>query len=221
MKKIISLSVFILFCGFITNAQLISFGLRGGVNFQNINGNDETGNDFDNDVLTGFHAGITADIMAAPDFYFQTGLLYSVKGAKTKDVILGQTINHTLKISYLELPLTFLYKPLLGSGHLLLGFGPYIALGIGGTFEDDDSNNSTDVEFKNTVSITDPLDAFYVRPLDMGANFLVGYELAMGLSLQLNAQLGLLKINPKYEFSTDDDTSAKNTGFGFSLGYRF
>jgi hypothetical protein len=51
---------------------------------------------------------------------------------KVNDVILGQSFNTTLKISYLELPLNFLYKPMLGKGHLLLGFGPYVAFGIGG-----------------------------------------------------------------------------------------
>jgi len=50
---------------------------------------------------------------------------------------------------------------------------------------------------------------------------LVGYEFANKVSFQLNTQLGLTKINPEYEGEANDKTSAKNTGFGFSLGYRF
>jgi hypothetical protein len=57
--------------------------------------------------------------------------------------------------------------------------------------------------------------------MDAGANFLFGYEFANKVSFQLNAQLGLLKINPEYEGTTNDQTSAKNTGFGFSIGYKF
>jgi hypothetical protein len=57
--------------------------------------------------------------------------------------------------------------------------------------------------------------------LDAGANLLAGYEFSNRISFQLNAQLGLAKINSKYENSPNAKTSAKNTGFGVSLGYRF
>ena len=49
---------------------------------------------------------------------------------------------------------------------------------------------------------------------------LAGYEFNNKVSFQLNTQLGLTKINPEYEGSVNDKTAAKNTGFGFSLGYR-
>ena len=200
-----------------------SFGLRAGVNFQNINGKDENGDKLENDLLTGFNIGINAEIPVGVDFYFQPGLLYTIKGAKSKEVILGQTINGKMKISYLELPLNFLYKPLLGTGHLILGFGPYVALGVNGkvTYEGGGSSVDSDIKFKNKVMDTDSDDFVYIRPLEAGANLLAGYEFGNRVSFQLNAQLGLTKINPEYEGIPDDKTSAKNTGFGFSLGYRF
>ncbi len=68
---------------------------------------------------------------------------------------------------------------------------------------------------------SDPDNVVYLRPLDAGANFLVGYEFGNRISFQLNAQLGLTKINSEYEGASNDKTSAKNTGFGFSLGFRF
>jgi hypothetical protein len=37
-----------------------------------------------------------------------------------------------------------------------------------------------------------------LRAFDAGANFIIGYELANMLSLQLNAQLGLIDIYPTY-----------------------
>jgi len=200
-----------------------SFGLRGGVNFQNINGKDENGDKLENDILTGFNLGINAEIPVGIDFYFQPGLLYTIKGAKSEDVILGQTINGKVKISYIELPLNFLYKPMLGKGHLLLGFGPYVALGVNGkvTYEGGGSSLSSDIKFKNKVMNTDSDDVVYFRPLEAGANLLAGYEFGNRVSFQLNTQLGLTKINPEYEGANDDKTSAKNTGFGFSLGFRF
>lgn len=207
----------------ITTAGGTSFGLRGGINFQNINGKDENGNKLKNDLLIGFNMGVNAEIPVAPQFYFQPGLLFTVKGAKTKEKVLDETVNAKVRISYLELPLNFLFKPLLGTGHLLLGFGPYVALGIGGKAKYDvgGSSKTANVKFKNTVKVTDADDVVYIKPLDAGANLLVGYEFSNKVSMQLNTQLGLTKINPSYEGSSNDKTSAKNTGFGLSLGYRF
>ncbi len=230
MKKITSLITIMTFGMLFTQAQQTvshsggsSFGLRGGVNFQNINGKDNAGNKLTNDLITAFHAGITLDIPAGTDFYFQTGLLYSLKGAKINNVFLGQSINSEVKVSYVELPLNFLYKPLLGKGHMLLGFGPYAALGVNGKVTTSGSNSSQDrdIKFQNKVLLTDSRNVAYIKPLDAGANMLIGYEFANNLSFQLNTQLGLLKINPEYEGASNDNSTAKNTGFGFSLGYKF
>jgi Outer membrane protein beta-barrel domain len=226
MKKRISLISVLLLCILFSNAQHsggTSFGLRGGVNFQNINGKDNSNDKLKNDILTGFNVGINAEIPVATEFYFQPGLLFTTKGAKNKEDILGQTINSTIKISYLELPLNFLYKPMLGKGHLLLGFGPYIAFGVGGkaNYEGAGLSRTEDVKFKNTVQLTDSRDVVYFKQLDAGANMLAGFEFGNRVSFQLNAQLGLVDINPKYEGVSNDKTTAKNTGFGLSLGYRF
>ena len=48
--------------------------------------------------------------------------------------------------------------------------------------------------------------------MDAGANMMAGYEFGNRVSVQLNTQLGLTKINPEYEGSPNDKTSAKNTG---------
>ncbi|HQV85140.1 MAG TPA: porin family protein [Chitinophagaceae bacterium] len=230
MKKRISLILVMALGSLFSQAQQTvknsggtSFGLRAGVNFQNITGKDEDGNKLENDLLTGFNIGINAEIPLAPQFYFQPGLLFTTKGAKSEDLILGQTIKGKINISYVEMPLNFLYKPMLGQGRLLMGFGPYVALGVGGkaTYEGGGSSLSEDIEFKKTVKLSDPDDVFYVRPMDAGANLLFGYQFANKVSVQLNAQLGLTKINPEYEGASNDRTEAKNTGFGISLGYRF
>src|SRR4051812_7128897 len=128
MKIRIGLITAMVLSGLISQAQQktvhqggASFGLRAGVNFQNINGKDEDGDKLEYDMLTGFNAGINVEIPIAPQFYFQPGLLYTIKGAKSKEVVLGQTYTGRVKISYLELPLNFVFKPELGTGHFLLG----------------------------------------------------------------------------------------------------
>lgn len=207
---------------FEVNAQgELSFGVRAGVNFQNINGKDEVGDQLENDLTTGFHAGVNVEIPVGA-IYFQPGILFSTKGAKSSPSFLGETVDAKLSTNYIEVPLNVLFKPLLGTGHMLLGFGPYLAYGIGGKYKVENNGNEdeTDVEFQGEVTEADlDNEVFYLKPFDAGANFIIGYEMANNLSLQLNAQLGLIDIYPDYPI--DDDTVWKNTGFGLSVGYRF
>ncbi len=212
----------------IVSAQETSFGIRAGVNFQNINGKDADGDKLENKLIPGFNAGLTVDIPVAPDFYVQPGLLFTTKGAQVGELN-GDVIDGTAKLhlSYLELPINFLFKPALGTGHMLLGFGPYLAYGIGGKFNVDANignlnfNEDWDVEYTNEVDYgKDPVDKYYVKPFDAGANFIIGYESELGLSAQLNAQLGLLEMMPDVK-GIDTDATQRNTGFGISLGYKF
>lgn len=220
-KNLFLIAVLVMF-GFSTMAQQgegLSFGLRGGVNFQNINGKDISGDKLENDLLTGFNAGVVVQIPVAPEFYFQPGLLFTTKGAKS-DNFQGSGIAVELNPSYIELPLNLLYKPLLGKGHMLLGFGPYVAYGIGGKATL--GNDEFDIEYVKDYSSALPYGQ-YLKPLDYGANLFFGYELANGISAQLNTQFGLAEINAKNTnpLYTNSEASFKNTGFGISIGYMF
>jgi len=201
------------------DTQKTSFGILGGVNFQNLNGKDISGNSLDNDMITGYHVGVNMQIPIAPEFYFQPGVMISTKGAKNN----GSLLTTTTKLTYLEVPLNLVYKGLLGNGHIMIGLGPYVAYGISGNvkMESDLISANPDIEFKNVVDLEDPLTVPYYKPLDVGGNIFFGYEMAGGIFVQLNAQLGMLEINPEYEILPNDESSIKNTGFGISLGYRF
>jgi hypothetical protein len=214
---------FFLFSASIAAAQLpaqqrMSFGILGGVNFQNLNGKDMAGNKLENTLIPGFHGGVNVQIPVAPEFYFQPGLLFSTKGAKVS----SEPVTTTYKLSYIELPLNVVYKGMLGNGYFLLGFGPYLGYAIGGkaTYEGGSAEVKRDIEFKNVVELTDPLTTPYFRGMDAGGNIFFGYELAAGLFFHVNAQLGMIKINPEYKILPDDQSVVKNTGFGLSLGYR-
>ena len=199
--KILAVVITTLFTTAILAQSKTTFGIRAGVNFQNLNGKDEAGDKFDYKLKTGFNAGVNAEIPVGIDFYLQPGLLFSTKGAK------ANVGDGKINLSYLELPVNFVYKPELGEGRMVLGFGPYAAYAIGGKTKDPDS----DIEFG------DQPDEW--KRFDAGANLLAGYEFSNKLSFQLNAGLGLIRLNNR----ADDDTksSLKNTGFGVSLGYRF
>lgn len=197
-----------------TTSSGVSFGIRAGVNLQNINGRDVNDNKLENKLAPRFQGGVVVDIPLADQFYIQPGLLFSGKGAKENGT------NNKVSVSYLDVPVTFLFKPLLGTGHMLLGVGPYVGFAIAGKVTDPNDNKET-IKFENSVTpaqyITDP----YLRRMDAGANLLVGYEMSSRMSIQLNSQLGLAKINPEIEGASNSKLALRNTGFGLSLGYRF
>ena len=119
-----------------TSEERTSFGLYGGVNFQNINGKNTLGEKLENSLVSKFHVGVNIEIPVAPEFYVQTGLQYIAKGAKGEVTYIVANTSHEIereiKMNYLEVPLHFVYKPLLGNGHLILGFGPYVGYSLGG-----------------------------------------------------------------------------------------
>lgn len=199
--------------------EKISFAILGGINLQNLNGEDAVGDKLVNDLILGYHAGINTQIPFAPQIYFQPGLLFTTKG--TNDPVGSATKKY--KLSYLEMPLNLVYKAILGNGRIMIGFGPYLAYGIGGKVITEDGSEITesDLEFKNVVETGDPLTTAYFKPFDVGGNIFAGYELASGLFAQLNTQLGLVKINPEDRRISNDQSSVKNTGYGLSIGFRF
>ena len=202
------------FATIFTYAQSTTFGIRAGVNFYNITGKDVTGDKMDNSLKTGFHVGANAEIPIGVDFYVQPGVLFSTKGAKADN-------DDKVNLNYIEIPVNLLYKPDHGTGKLLLGFGPYVAFGAGGKYKIDNGDDLS-IEYEKTITPAQAATGYglYYKSFDAGANLLFGYEMSNHLSVQLNAQLGLVNINPEIT-GIDDKTAWKNTGFGISLGYRF
>lgn len=223
MKKILMLTVTTVFISAAVIAQnKISFGLRLGYSLHTINGKDTDGDKLDNALEDGFNGGVNVEIPIGVDFYLQPGVMYVRKGANLKNYeYFGEVFTGgDVKLAYIEVPVNLLYKPLLGTGRFLLGFGPYVAFGIGREAIVD--QGEFNVEFKNDITTTDlNTTPFWYKPVDAGANIFAGYEFNNKLSFQLNTQLGLIKMNPTLNGSETGDASHKNTGFGISLGYRF
>ena len=94
MKTGLILAVLITCISFTSIAQT-TFGIRGGVNFQNLNGKDEDGSKLSNKLKTGVNIGVTADIpVAAPDYFVQSGLLFTSKGAKIERPDIKVNVNY-------------------------------------------------------------------------------------------------------------------------------
>jgi len=194
-----------------------TFGVRAGANFYTITGKNANGDKLDNNIKTGFNVGVNAEVPLGSGSYLQPGVLYSQKGAKfnTDDYIAGN-----LKLSYIEVPVNYIYKPILGTGRMLLGFGPYVGFGMGGkrTYKGNVPVKEAHVKFTNSFDPNESEPQY--RGIDYGANLLAGYEFSQNISFQINAQLGLAELTPK-NFPAIGKTKSNNTGFGVSVGYRF
>lgn len=216
-KYFILIIAYILGFNATSNAQT-SITLRAGGGLQNINGKDANGSTSKNNVIPAYHFGILMNFGLVDDFSIQTGAIFATKGTKIKDDYLGTPRTRTIHLNYIELPVSFFYKPIIGKNKLLLGFGPYVGFGLSGKIK---SNLQEDekIIWQNSVG-TNQTGHNYFRRIESGANFLFGMEFFEHLQLQLNAQLGLTKINPTDARIADDKTIMKNTGFGISLGWK-
>ncbi len=212
---ILTVVLTILATGIFAQGQKISFAVQAGINFQNQTGVDLLGDEIDNSLLTGFHAGANVIIPVGTDIYFQPGLVFSQKGASSTLSLV--TIDY--KMNYIDIPLNLLYRGKLGEGYVMVGFGPYVAFALSGKVIA--GSVTSDIEFKNTIELTDPLTTTYMKSLDAGAGVFAGYETGFGIYIQLNTQIGLINISPEDTRVGEDNSSLKNVGFGVSVGYRF
>jgi len=205
------------------SSSKVSFGLRGGFDYQTFNGENKLGDKLELSLVPRYNVGLVVDIPLADEFYIQPSLLYTTKGAKAKDDFGNVNFSSEVNLGYLELPVNFVYKPVLGNGNLMLGVGPYMAYGLGGKVEYAVDGNSTkdDIIFTDEYTSNNPLDQRHYKPFDFGGNILFGYQFAGGFSAQLNAQLGMVNIKSNNTEEPNSPENFKNTGFGISLGYMF
>ena len=132
MKKTILL-VAILLVALAPNAQaqLLQIGIKGGLNYANINGAE-----VQTDAITSYHAGLVAEIKLLDKFAIQPELLYSTQGATYKTA-LGDFKN---ELGYIAIPV--LAKIYLNNS-LSLEMGPQASFLLSEKNNFDVSNSNT------------------------------------------------------------------------------
>lgn len=130
MKKLvlITLMLFSMIAG--AQENFLRFGVKGGLNFSNLNGDVET-IDFKN--RTSYHLGALVEIRLFENFSIQPELLYSVQGAKVES---GEAGVDDIDFKYLTIPV--MAKFYLISNKLSVEAGPQFAFltddNVGDTF---------------------------------------------------------------------------------------
>ncbi len=197
-----------------------TFGIKVGPSFSSMTSKSE-GDKETSDMMVGLQGGVYANIPIAPQFYIQPSLMYEGKGGKDKASGNNSEIETKMRLNYITLPIDFLFKPEMpnGSGAWIIGVGPYFGYGISGktkfTGNVGGAEGSTSFDpFKETALGGDEAA---LKRFDAGANVQLGYEMASGFNIGLNANLGLVNIAN----NGDSDNSSRNTNFGVTLGYTF
>lgn len=221
MKRIITLVFGMVLLVTAVAQEKVTVGIRTGYNFYTIHGRYAGGENFWLKTEDGIHVGADVEIPIGTNVYLQPGILYNQKGANFDDYFyVWKEYHGDVKLSYLEFPLNFVFKPEVGSGRLILGAGGFIGKGIGREAGVDEGMVA--VKFKKDVDSADLLQTpFIYRPWDAGANFMAGYQFANKLFLQANGQVGLKRINPPIEGRWDGKNKHRTIGVSMSIGYRF
>lgn len=138
MKKTIATLILLVLGTGISHAQLLEFGVKGGVNFANYTGGDVSGVDFK--TITSYHAGMVMELKVFENFAIQPELLYSTQGAELEG--LGDQVKNEL--GYLSIPV--LAKFYLTSNELSLELGPQASFLVSERNEVD-ANDTNSFEF--------------------------------------------------------------------------
>ena len=138
MKKTIATLILLVLGTGISQAQLLEFGVKGGVNFANYTGGDVSGVDFK--TITSYHAGMVMELKVFENFAIQPELLYSTQGAELEG--LGDQVKNEL--GYLSIPV--LAKFYLTSNELSLELGPQASFLVSECNEVD-ANDTNSFEF--------------------------------------------------------------------------
>ena len=118
-----------------SQAQLLKFGVKGGLNFANYTGGDVDGFDFKS--ITSYHAGVVAEIKIFENFALQPELLYSTQGSELEGF--GEQVKNEL--GYLSLPV--LAKFYLTKDKLSLELGPQASVLVSERNEVDAGDSNT------------------------------------------------------------------------------
>lgn len=214
--KIFLVILFLVISATLSFSQKNTFSIHAGANMHYMRGLTSSGEKLAHKPTIGFQAGIGTQIPVAPEFYLQPGVQFSTRGSRDREADPG--VKYLL--SYLEIPLSIVYKGPLDIGQILFGLGPYMGFAVGGS-SIDDNDIKQNIVYTIVVEETDPVTSTYFRPFDAGINVFGGYEQENGIFYQLNAQVGLLKINPENKIIEEDKAAIRNICFSISVGYCF
>ncbi len=195
------------------NEEKVTFGARLGLNIASVSATDDEGNSSRVNV----NFGISADIPVFNGFYIQSGLYLSNKGYNYDENFNEyNNFNYTAKLGYLQLPITIAYHhPITNGCELQINTGPYIACGIYGSVDWNESSHTYGNESGSEDVFGDGAD---LKRFDLGWIFgaaVTWQKMYFGMQYDLGA------LNIARDDHWRDGYSLKNRCFSINIGYNF
>jgi hypothetical protein len=206
MKKLVTLLLILAAFTSLSQAQM-QIGPKVGLNISNVSGSDAGSPD----SKTGFAGGLFFMYQFSNMFAIQPEAYYTMKGAKEKQDIEGYTVEATVSLDYIEVPLLLkLIIPIQGSSvHPAVFAGP--AVGFNTTHK-----VKVEVEGQSAEDdIPDVKSTEFSLVFGGGVGFPVGNN-ELGFDVRYN--LGLTTIDDSAdEYDVKNNVISFNVYFGFSL----
>jgi len=173
-----------------------SFGVKGGVNFATV-----TGDDFDSpDSRTSFHVGLLAEFPLAEIFSLQVEALYSGQGFKSD--VDGAIVGGEGKVEY---QLDYINVPVLAKVYLIEGLsvevGPQFSFKVNEEIDADANADAGDLDVDNA------------EDFEFGVAAGLTFQTKMGLFASGRYNLGLTDIV--------ENRDVKNSVFQLGIGFKF
>jgi len=187
--------------------QGMQLGLKAGVNFANVTGDDADGTN----SKTGFAGGIFFMYQFSSLFAIQPEAYYSMKGATDEQALFGETAELTVSLDYFEVPILFkVLIPIENSPiRPSIFVGPYVGF------------NTTAKAKLEYMGESEEEDVEDVNPTDIGLVFGAGIGFPVGQNeagVDFRYNMGLTTIdNSDDEFDIKNSVFNINAYFGFNL----
>ena len=226
----------------------ITYGIKAGFTFPKLYGisqfmSTNRSYSIDEQSITSFYVGGVVNIpvgkTSSGQLFIQPGLSFVGKGGQevttftdaaiAAGAALGTDLSGdvTLKetISYLEVPVNLIVDFKVGAGSLLFGVGPYLGFALSGkqnvsysgTFEQ--HIGAAGVAAGTTDLVFGSGKGNDFKKIDFGLNFLFGYQLMSGLSINLGLGVSAISIHPVN--NTRGEAKIENLVYSAGLGYAF
>jgi hypothetical protein len=223
----------IVFLSSIVHAQ-VSLEVHGGAILANVDERYDSQEGFNGKYRLSERIGVGAMIPITQSLSFRPELNFVSKGVKINEsysLSMGGSnysvsAKGAMKLSYLELPLNFVYlQPSQKGASFFIGAGPSVSLGLSGKatahiieISDGDrveTDQTANVKFDGKENPKD--DNQHYKAVEFGINFLTGFQLKNKMYIAGNFNQGLTNIN----VDKADNGKTHTMYFGLTLGYFF
>jgi hypothetical protein len=215
MNNIKKLLIVIVIFGIATDSLAQTFGIKGGLNLSNMLYKGSTEGYSNNFTMKpGFNAGATLEFPIKGMFSFDMGVLLSTKGYKNYEKWGREQYETriTIKLLYIDIPLTAKAYFNVGGAKIYGAIGPYLGIGLSG----ESKYEVTEVSSGTTNNYTETINWGYdMKRLDFGLTIGAGVEIN-SIEIGVSYSLGLANIP-----DPDAGDIIRNRVLGISLGYKF